>query len=118
VLGLNTRDHSPDGLGKLAVEINRHVPVGTLVIHPVSYALAVSKGAVSLAEGPFTPKPAITTGAGDHFNSGFCLGKLLGLDNTQSVLTGVATSGHYVRTAQSPGIPDLVKMLRTWPKAD
>jgi hypothetical protein len=116
VLGLDTRDHSPDGLGRLAVEINRRVPVGTLVIHPVSYALAVSQGVVSLVEGPFTPKPVITTGAGDHFNSGFCLGKLLGLDNAQSVLTGVTTSGHYVRTAQSPAIPDLAKMLRAWPK--
>jgi len=115
VLGLDTRDHSPDGLGRLAVEINRRVPVGTLVIHPVSYALAVSQGVVSLVEGPFTPKPVITTGAGDHFNSGFCLGKLLGLDNAQSVLTGVTTSGHYVRTAQSPAIPDLAKMLRAWP---
>ena len=116
VLGLDTHDHSPDGLGRLAVEINRRVPVGTLVIHPVSYALAVSQGVVSLVEGPFTPKPVITTGDGDHFNSGFCLGKLLGLDNAQSVLTGVTTSGHYVRTAQSPAIPDLAKMLRAWPK--
>jgi len=116
VLGLNTRDHSPDGLGRLAVEINHHVPVSTLVIHPVSYALAVSQGVVSLVEGPFAPKPVITTGAGDHFNSGFCLGKLLGLNNAQCVLTGVTTSGHYVRTAQSPGIPELAKMLRSWPK--
>jgi hypothetical protein len=116
VLGLDTRDHSPEGLGKLAVEINRRVPVSTLVIHPVSYALAVSQGVISLVEGPFTSKPVITTGAGDHFNSGFCLGKLLGLDNAQSVLIGVTTSGHYVRTAQSPTIADLVKMLRSWPK--
>jgi ketohexokinase len=116
VLGLNTRDHSPEGLSKLAAEIARLVPVSTLVIHPVSYALAVSNGVVSLVKGPFTSKPAITTGAGDHFNSGFCLGKLLGLDNAQSVLTGVTTSGHYVRTAQSPGVSDLATMLRSWPK--
>jgi hypothetical protein len=115
VLGLNTQNKSPEGLSKLALEINHRVPVSTLVVHPVSYALAASKGAVSLVEGPFTPKPLITTGAGDHFNSGFCLGKLLGLDNTLSVLAGVATSGHYVRTAKSPNIPDLAKMLRTWP---
>jgi hypothetical protein len=70
---------------------------------------------VSVVEGAFTPKPMITTGAGDHFNSGFCLGKLLGLDNELSVLTGVTTSGHYVRTGQSPGIADLVTMLRNWP---
>ncbi|MGA2029654.1 MAG: hypothetical protein ABSG87_06255, partial [Verrucomicrobiota bacterium] len=118
VLGLKVRDKSSDGLSVLALEINKRVPVGTLVIHPVTYALAASKGAVSLVQGPFTPKPLITTGAGDHFNSGFCLGKLLGLDNALSVLTGVTTSGHYVRTAQSPSISDLAKTLRSWPTQD
>ena len=116
VLGLQAAGKSLDALSVLALEINRLVPVNTLVIHPVSYALAAGNGAVSLVQGPFTPKPVITTGAGDHFNSGFCLGKLLGLDNAQSVLTGVTTSGHYVRTAQSPGIPGLAKMLRSWPE--
>lgn len=116
VLGLPAAGKSPDALSLLALEINRRVPVNTLVVHPVNCALAAGNGVVSLVEGAFTPKPVITTGAGDHFNSGFCLGKLLGLDNAQSVLTGVATSGHYVRTAQSPNIPDLAKMLRSWPK--
>jgi sugar/nucleoside kinase (ribokinase family) len=115
VLGLPAAAKSPDALSQLTLEINRRVPVNTLVIHPVRYALAAGNGAVSLVEGAFTSKPVITTGAGDHFNSGFCLGKLLGLDNAQSVLTGVATSGHYVRTAQSPNIAELAKMLRTWP---
>jgi sugar/nucleoside kinase (ribokinase family) len=116
VLGLQAAGKSPDALSVLALEINRCVPINTLVIHPVRYALAASNGAVSLVPGQFTPKPVITTGAGDHFNSGFCLGKLLGLDNAQCVLTGITTSGHYVRTGQSPGIPDLAKMLRSWPK--
>jgi ketohexokinase len=115
VLGLKAHCQSTDELSMLALEINRRVPVGTLVIHPVSYALAANNGAVSLVQGPFTPKPLITTGAGDHFNSGFCLGKLLGLDSALCVLTGVTTSGHYVRTAESPTISDLAKMLRDWP---
>ena len=116
VLELPVDDRSQDGLCKLALEINRRVHISTLVIHPVSYALAAGNGVISLVEGPFTAKPYITTGAGDHFNSGFCFGKLLGFDNTLSLLTGVATSGHYVRTAQSPTIPDLAKMLKSWPK--
>ncbi len=115
VLDLQAAGKSPDALSVLALEINRCVPINTLVIHPVRYALAASNGAVSLVPGQFTPKPVITTGAGDHFNSGFCLAKLLGLDNAQCVLTGITTSGHYVRTGQSPGIPDLAKMLRSWP---
>ena len=62
-----------------------------------------------------TQKPKITTGAGDHFNSGFCLGKLLGFSTHLSLLTGVTTSGYYVRTAESPGVAELAGMLRQWP---
>jgi sugar/nucleoside kinase (ribokinase family) len=115
VLGLPAAGKSSDTLSALALEISRRVPVNTLVIHLVSYALAAGNGAVSLVQGAFAPKPVITTGAGDHFNSGFCLGKLLGLDNAKSVLTGIATSGHYVRTAHSPTIPEVAKLLRAWP---
>ena len=85
------------------------------MVHPTAYALAVSDGKLSQVKGPFTLKPKVTTGAGDHFNSGFCLGKLLGLDNEMSLLTGVATSGYYVRTAQSPSVAQLAEFLtKNW----
>jgi ketohexokinase len=114
-LDLNTGDHSPDGLLKLAGQIRDRIAVNSVVIHPVTYALAVSAGDSAVVEGPFTPKPLITTGAGDHFNAGFCLGKLFGLDNANSVLTGVTTSGFYVRSAKSPSVADLVSLLNNWP---
>lgn len=113
-LGLNTSDHSPEGLLKLAKEIHARIKVNTVVVHPVHYALAVSANDAAIVEGPFTPKPLITTGAGDHFNAGFCLGKLLEFDNTKAVLTGVSTSGFYVRTAKSPTVDDLIGLLNTW----
>jgi sugar/nucleoside kinase (ribokinase family) len=62
----------------------------------------VQRGRVDDVDGPFVAKPLITTGPGDHFNSGFVLGKLLGLSNAQALLCGVSTSGFYVRTGQSP----------------
>lgn len=114
-LGLKTDDHSAAGLQKLCQEIHQRVRVETLVVHPTAYALASGPDGMSLVEGPFTPKPKITTGAGDHFNSGFCLGKLLGMPTTQCLLTGVTTSGFYVRTGQSPALADLAGMLRNWP---
>ena len=55
----------------------------------------------------------ISTGAGDHFNAGFCLGKLIGADNEIALQLGVATSGYYVRTAKSPAPGDLVSFLET-----
>ncbi|HWX20316.1 MAG TPA: PfkB family carbohydrate kinase [Candidatus Binatia bacterium] len=114
-LGLKTDNHTPEGLQKLCQEIHQRVRVDTIIVHPTAYALASGPDGASLVEGPFTPKPKITTGAGDHFNSGFCLGKLLGLPTQQCLLTGVTTSGFYVRSGQSPSIPDLAGMLRNWP---
>ena len=115
VLGMAPKPRTPEGLTALAREIIQRLPIHSLVIHPVRYALAASADDVQVVEGPFVEKPLITTGAGDHFNSGFCLGKLLGFDNAMSVLTGVTTSGYYVRTAKSPSIPELAGMLRNWP---
>jgi sugar/nucleoside kinase (ribokinase family) len=114
-LGLKTDDQTPKGLERLCQEIHTRIRVDTLVVHPTAFALASGPDGTALVEGPFTPKPKITTGAGDHFNSGFCLGKLLGFPTSQCLLTGVATSGFYVRTAQSPSMANLSEMLRHWP---
>jgi sugar/nucleoside kinase (ribokinase family) len=115
VLGLPTSNRTRDGLVTLSLDIQKRTPIHSIVVHPVTYALAVSDGVASIVEGPYVDKPLITTGAGDHFNSGFCLGKLLGFENAGCVLTGVTCSGYYVRTAQSPFIEDLAAMLRAWP---
>jgi sugar/nucleoside kinase (ribokinase family) len=115
VCGVKPQSSTPEALAETAGRIAAHLRVGTLVVHPVAYAVAVTDGKVSLAQGPWVARPKITTGAGDHFNSGFCLGKLLGLDNDLSLLAGVATSGFYVRTAQSPAIASLADFLsRGW----
>lgn len=113
-LGLNTDNRSPEGLLQLAKAIRTEIKINTVVVHPVHYALAVSANDAAIVEGPFTPKPLITTGAGDHFNAGFCLGKLLGFDNAKAVLTGVSTSGFYVRSAKSPTVNDLIGLMNNW----
>jgi sugar/nucleoside kinase (ribokinase family) len=114
-LGLKSAERSKDGLLKLCVQIHERMKIDTVIIHPTSYALASGRDGTGIVEGPFTPKPKITTGAGDHFNSGFCLGKLLGLSTELSLLTGVTTSGHYVRTGESPSMTQLGIMLASWP---
>src|ERR1051325_9704499 len=114
-LGIPERGHSARALCEMAQEVHAKLRINTLVVHPVTYALAVSAGQVSLVSGPVITKAAITTGAGDHFNSGFCLGKLLGFDNSYSLLTGVSTSGFYVKTGQSPEIKDLANLMCHWP---
>lgn len=116
VLGLKY-EHTPDGLSAMGIEMHSRLGIDAVVIHPVTYAIVVRKGKTFRANGPRVDKPLITTGAGDHFNSGFCLGQLLGLEEAACVLLGVATSGYYVMTAQSPTVADLAGMLREWPGA-
>jgi sugar/nucleoside kinase (ribokinase family) len=115
-LGVKTAGRAPDDLLKLGRDIHQRMQIDTLVIHPTAYAAASGPDGAFIVEGPFTPKPKITTGAGDHFNSGFCLGKLLEFKTGLCLLTGVTTSGFYVRTGQSPSVNDLAGMLRDWPK--
>jgi hypothetical protein len=117
-LGLGAETGSRRALGQLARNIRKATGVDTLVVHPVTYAAAVTGDECAIVDGPFIATPLITTGAGDHFNAGFCLGKVLGFDDEMSVLVGVAASGFYVRSAHSPRIPDLAEMLRNWPVKD
>jgi sugar/nucleoside kinase (ribokinase family) len=114
-LGIQSGDHSREGISNLAREIHCRLAIDTLAVHPVTYALAVGDGRIDLVDGPRISKALITTGAGDHFNAGFCLGKLLGFSNAYCVLLGVASSGYYVRSGESADVRGLVEMLRNWP---
>lgn len=64
------------------------------------------------SDGFFEPKPKITTGAGDHFNAGFTAAILAGIHPLQAIMVGGATSGFYVRNAQSPTRAQVVQFLR------
>lgn len=117
-LGIDTSRRDRVGLIAISEQIAARVPVKTILVHPVTYALAVSAGQVSTMDGPYVKQPLITTGAGDHFNAGFCLGKLLGLEDQLALLVGVTTSGFYVRNAASPTITDLAAMMQNWPNKE
>lgn len=113
ILGFKAPDQTHEAVTEHARRLQAKLKVDTVVIHPTSFAAAAdASGAFSVA-GPFTPKPKITTGAGDHFNAGFCVGRLLGCDLAGSLQFGVATSGFYVRNAKSPTMKDLQKFLRS-----
>ena len=84
-----------------------------MVIHPIQYAAGADAQGEAFVNGPFTAKPKISTGAGDHFNAGFVIGRLLGLGVAHSLQLAVAASGFYVRHAVSPNREQLVRFLQT-----
>jgi len=116
VLGLKAASDSREGLIDLVEQLHNHIKADTLVVHPVKYAVASNGSEVVSINGPFILNPVITTGAGDHFNAGFCVGRLLDLSHQESLATGVATSGFYVRSGKSPTVLDLADILENWPE--
>jgi sugar/nucleoside kinase (ribokinase family) len=112
VLGLGAVEETPGSVTRQAALIRAALRIHTVVIHPTQFAAGADATGATHVAGPFTRKPKIATGAGDHFNAGFCIGRLLGLDLAASLQSGVATSGFYVRNARSPRLEDLQKFLR------
>ena len=94
--------------------VREKLGLDTVVIHPRESAACATAAGTAWVPGPYCENPVITTGAGDHFNGGFSQGQLLGLDPEACLALGVCTSGHYVRTAESPTLDDLEKFLANW----
>lgn len=97
----------------LAAAVREKVEIATVVIHCPTYAVAADGTAEEGLATPHTTKPKILSQAGDHFNAGFCAGRLLGWKAAHSLQLGVACAGFYVRHAASPTREQLVRFLQT-----
>lgn len=129
ILGLNLKESQEiaDVLGlpgtadpEAAIEANARairekLNLACVVIHPRRGAAAATPDESAAFAGPFIQSPKISTGAGDHFNAGFCLGRVLGMPLVESLCVGVGTSGYYVRTAESPTAAALADFIEKLP---
>lgn len=125
VLGLSLPTDAQDAEASIeltAAAIRSSLDVTACVVHPRRGAAAAMLGADGSVQtaafaGPFVAKPKLSTGAGDNFNGGFCLGLLAGLDLVQCLCTGVGVSGFYVRNAYSPKLDELADFCDDLPPA-
>src|SRR5688572_15675717 len=115
VLGLPGKRAPEDAIEDNARAIREKLGLACVVIHPRRGAAAAMAGESATFQGPFVQQPKISTGAGDHFNAGFCLGRVLGMGLQESLCVGVATSGYYVRTAQNPSATELANFIGALP---
>jgi sugar/nucleoside kinase (ribokinase family) len=113
-VGAGAVTDSEAGLRAAATELRARLGVATIVIHPTKSAACATAEGAWWVPGPYTAQPRITTGAGDHFNAGFVSGQLLGLEPEACLATGVCTSGHYVRTGESPTLAAVETFLANW----
>ena len=101
-------------LQELNLKLQESLALDCIVIHPVEKSCCVINGAFYTEDGPYIKKPKLSTGAGDNFNAGFMLGLLLDLSPAQALLTGMSTSGFYVRNARSPKFNELYNFMKDW----
>lgn len=96
---------------QIATDLREALEVHCVCVHPrEGAAAAIQKGSgvvSAIFKGPFVAKPKLSTGAGDNFNAGFCLGLLAGLPIDEALCVGTGTSGFYVRNAHSPSLDEL-----------
>ena len=113
-LGFAANNETEAALRAMAEKIRTRLDLTTVVVHPKESAACATRDGTWWIPGPYVAQPLITTGAGDHFNAGFCAAQLIGCSPEACLGVGVATSGHYVRTAQSPSLSDLETFLANW----
>ncbi|MBU1145859.1 MAG: hypothetical protein KJ971_08440 [Firmicutes bacterium] len=106
--------HMQVSLEDLNLSLYHYLKIDSVVIHPVDRSSTVINGVFSEALGPYVKKPKLTTGAGDNFNAGFVLGLMLDLSPEDALLTGMSTSGFYVRNASSPTFVELYSFIDDW----
>jgi sugar/nucleoside kinase (ribokinase family) len=116
VLHLAIPKNPEASIESLAAEIRQKLGLSCVVVHPRSGAAAATASGTAIFSGPFVQQPKISTGAGDHFNAGFCLGRVLGMELAECLCVGVATSGYYVRNAQSATGKQLADFIAELPE--
>lgn len=105
-------------MAHLASTIRETLGLACCVVHPREGAAGANVDRSAWFEGPFTARPRLSTGAGDHFNGGFAFAQDAGLGLEEALAAGCAVSGAYVRDAQSPSRERLIEFLRDLPESE
>lgn len=102
-------------IAEAAMAVRRATGLDAVQVHVRRGAGGADAKGAAWFDGPFTGKPKLSTGAGDHFNGGFAAGQALGLSMDACLAIGCATSGAYVRDGESPTRERVVEFLRALP---
>src|SRR5207245_11740450 len=73
-----------------------------IVIHTRDLVAAANESTSEYFDVEAVSQPTIKTGAGDHFNAGFCFGRLIDASLHESLLLAVEVARYYVRTGECP----------------
>ncbi|HEY3322660.1 MAG TPA: PfkB family carbohydrate kinase [Planctomycetota bacterium] len=125
VLGVNQKESmevskalglkfQPEAIESNASTLRKTLELDVVVVHPTRNAACATETGSAVQDGPYCANPKLTTGAGDNFNAGFCLGLLAGLETKELLAAGTANSGFYVRNGRSASAQELYTFLEQW----
>ncbi|HEX6227087.1 MAG TPA: PfkB family carbohydrate kinase [Chryseolinea sp.] len=107
---LTEKTAGEEDVGKMCEQIFASLKIDTVIIHSSKQAVA-RDSTLSIRKTTFIKDPIISSGSGDNFNAGFCIGKLLGLETAMSLELGHATSSLYMLSAHSPSVKQVLEFL-------
>lgn len=119
VLGLNENEalklyaaleEAETDISKIAQLLRLRLGNYAVAIHPIDRCVVASEEGVFTEMGVVVEDPRISTGGGDNFNAGFCMGMLLGMPLRECAILGMKTSGWYVAHGYSPSLEQLMEI--------
>jgi hypothetical protein len=112
LLGLAGGASDPKSAILQAGTLRNRLGLQRVVIHAIRYAAESGPDGQSAVLGPYCESPKTSTGAGDRFNAGWALGRILNLGPAERLQLATASSGFFVREGASPTLRQLADFLR------
>jgi hypothetical protein len=109
-----SRQATPEETLRQAFALRDLLEINRVVVHHTAFAASASAQGGFMQAGPYCANPKKSTGAGDRFNAGCCLGLALAAGDQDSLALGCAASGFFVRNACSANTAELADFIRTW----
>ena len=94
--------------GKKGKALFDHLNIEILVLHNSKETFVFTKDNEYHALPILIDKPLMSTGAGDHFNAGFCCGLLANLELKECLFLANSVASFYIKTGVSPNINDII----------
>ncbi|NRA37148.1 MAG: carbohydrate kinase [Planctomycetes bacterium] len=113
-LGIQS-SNSEEDLIEVTVALREKINIFEVVTHGIRENCVAGDGYVQgKVSGPYCEAPKKSTGAGDRFNAGYCLGHLMGVSAEERLQLGVASGGYFVRNAKSASLADVAGFIERW----
>jgi hypothetical protein len=97
-----------ESISQTAQTLLMRLEIDEITVHSLGCSVAVTKENEASVIPETVKQPKVVTGAGDNYNAGYCIGKLLGKSLEECVKMGNASAYSYVRNGEPCGLEQLL----------